>query len=96
MQYYGQVGKQRQKMRTHSRQTTALYQLNKKSKKKEDPVEVGTDYENQRAKDYLTATQELKRLLNNNKNGCIRTFLQGLTPTESIAFSLWKATNKIK
>jgi hypothetical protein len=30
-----------------------------------------------------TATQELKQLLSNNKNDCIQTFLQGLTPTES-------------
>jgi hypothetical protein len=43
-----------------------------------------------------TATQELKQLLNNNKNDCIQTFLQGHTPTESIAYSLWKATKKIK
>jgi hypothetical protein len=43
-----------------------------------------------------TATQELKQLLNNNKNGCIQTFLQGLTPTESTDYSLWKATKKIK
>jgi hypothetical protein len=28
-----------------------------------------------------TATQELKQLLNRNKNDCIQTFLQGLTPT---------------
>jgi hypothetical protein len=43
-----------------------------------------------------TATQELKQLLNNNKNYCIQTFLQGLTPTESTDYSLWKATKKIK
>jgi hypothetical protein len=30
-----------------------------------------------------TATQELKQFLNKNKNDCIQTFLQHLTPTES-------------
>jgi hypothetical protein len=39
--------------------------IKQKSKKKEDTLEVGTDYEHQRAKDYLT--QELKQLLNNKK-----------------------------
>jgi hypothetical protein len=43
-----------------------------------------------------TATQELKELLNNNKNDYIQTLLQGLTPTESTDYSLWKATKKIK
>jgi hypothetical protein len=43
-----------------------------------------------------TATQELEQLLNKNKNDCIQTFLQGLTPTESTDYSLWKATKKIK
>jgi hypothetical protein len=43
-----------------------------------------------------TATQELKQLLNNNRSDCIQTFLQGLTPTESADYSLWKATKKIK
>jgi hypothetical protein len=42
------------------------------------------------------ATQKLKQLLNNNKNDCIQTFLQGLTPTESTDYSLWKATKKMK
>jgi hypothetical protein len=42
------------------------------------------------------ATQELKHLLNNNKNDCIQTFLQGPTPTESTVYSLWKGTKKIK
>jgi predicted deacetylase len=66
----------------------------KNRRKKEDSVVVGTDYKHQRAKDYLT--QELKQLLNNNKNDCIQTFLQGLTPTESTDYSLWKVTKKIK
>jgi hypothetical protein len=44
------------------------------------------------------ATQELKQLLNNNKNDCIRTFIQGFTPSESTDsfHPLWKATKKIK
>jgi hypothetical protein len=42
------------------------------------------------------ATQELKELLNNNKNDSIQIFLQGLTPTESTDYSLWKATKKLK
>jgi hypothetical protein len=32
----------------------------------------------------------------NNKNDCIQTFPQGLTPTESTDYSLWKAIKKIK
>jgi uncharacterized protein YktA (UPF0223 family) len=43
-----------------------------------------------------TATQEQKQLLNNNKNNCIQTFLQGLKPTEFTDYSIWKATKKIK
>jgi hypothetical protein len=62
-------------------------------KKKENSVKVGTDYEHRRAKDYLT--QELKQLLNNNKNDCIQTFLQDLTPTESTDYSVWKAAKKL-
>jgi hypothetical protein len=42
------------------------------------------------------ATQELKQLLNNNKNDCIQTFLQDLTPTKSTDYSLRKAAKKIK
>jgi hypothetical protein len=45
---------------------------------------------------FNTATQTLKELLNNNKNNCIQTFLQGLTPTEFTDYSLWKATRKKK
>jgi hypothetical protein len=45
-----------------------------------------------RAKDYLT--QELKGLFNNNKNYFFQTFLQGLTPTESTEYSLWKEAKK--
>jgi hypothetical protein len=43
-----------------------------------------------------TAKQDLKQLLNKNKNDCIQTFLQGLTPRESTDYSLWKATKKMK
>jgi hypothetical protein len=43
-----------------------------------------------------TATQELKQLFNNNRNDCIQTFLQGLTPTESTDYSVWKAIKEIK
>jgi hypothetical protein len=64
-------------------------------KKKEDFVEVCTDYEHQKAKDYLTQQQRNSKLLD-NKNGCIQTLLQGLTSTESNDYSLWKATKKIK
>jgi hypothetical protein len=61
----------------------------KKCRIKEDCVEVGTE-----SKRLLnTATQDL---LNNNENDCIQTFLQGLTPTESTDYSLWKATKRIK
>jgi hypothetical protein len=42
------------------------------------------------------ATQELKQLLISNKNDSIRTFLQGLTSTESTDYSLWKTMKKIK
>jgi hypothetical protein len=37
-----------------------------------------------------TATQALKQLLNNNRKDCIQTFLQGLTPTESTDYFLWR------
>jgi hypothetical protein len=42
------------------------------------------------------ATQELKLLLISYKNNGIQTFLQGLTPTESTDYSLWKTIKKIK
>jgi hypothetical protein len=42
-----------------------------------------------------TATQDLKQLLNRNRNDCVQTFLQGLQPTES-DYSLWKATKNTK
>jgi hypothetical protein len=43
-----------------------------------------------------TATRELKQLLNTKKNDSIQTFLQGLTPTDSTVYSLWKVTKEIK
>jgi hypothetical protein len=43
-----------------------------------------------------TAKQELKQLLNSNKNDCKQIFLQGLTPTESTDYCLWNAIKKIK
>jgi hypothetical protein len=43
-----------------------------------------------------TATQELKQILNNSKNDCIQTFLQGLTPTELTDYSLWKKIIQVK
>jgi hypothetical protein len=45
---------------------------------------------------HNTATKKLKELLHVNKNDCIQTFLQGLTPTESTDYSLQKVTEKIK
>jgi hypothetical protein len=60
---------------------------------KENSIETGTDYEHPKAKDYLTQQHKnSKQFLYNNKNNCIQTFLQGLTPTKS----LWKATEKLK
>jgi hypothetical protein len=42
-----------------------------------------------------TATRELKKFLDTKKNDGIQTFLQGLTPTDSTDYSLWKVTKKI-
>jgi hypothetical protein len=42
------------------------------------------------------AMQELKQLLHEHKNFNIRSFLQGLTPTASTDYSLWKTTKKLK
>jgi hypothetical protein len=50
---------------------------------------------NTREQKINAPTQELKQL-NINKNYCIQTFLQGLTPTESTDYSLRKATKKMK
>jgi DNA-binding winged helix-turn-helix (wHTH) protein len=55
-------------------------------KKKVESVEIGIDYERQKAKYYLTQQhKKLRQLLNNKKkkNDFIQTFLQGFTPTES-------------
>jgi hypothetical protein len=56
IQYNGQVGTQCQNIQTQSGCSTALYYLNSKQKieEKEDSVEAGTEYEHERAKDYLT------------------------------------------
>jgi hypothetical protein len=43
-----------------------------------------------------TATQDLKQLLNKNKNNRVQTLQQGLAPTESTVYSPWKATKEIK
>jgi hypothetical protein len=45
---------------------------------------------------FNRATQELKQLLNDHKNYNIQTFLNGLTPTASTDYSLWKTTKKLK
>jgi hypothetical protein len=42
------------------------------------------------------ATQELKQLLHDHKNYNIQTFLNGLTPTASTHYSLWKTTKRLK
>jgi hypothetical protein len=61
--------------------------------KKEDSLEISINYEQQRAKDYLTQqTRNSENSSITKKHDCIQTFLQGLTPTEF----LWKATKKIK
>jgi hypothetical protein len=66
-------------------------------KKNEDLIQTGTDYEHQKANDYLTRQRKnSKELLYNNKNYCSQTFLKGLTPTESTDYSLWKATKNLK
>jgi hypothetical protein len=67
-------------------------------KKKEESVKIGTDYEHQRAKDYLTQQHR------NSNNSSIRKMIASKhsckeptnQPTKSIDCSLWKATKKIK
>jgi hypothetical protein len=41
---------------------------------------------------FKRATQELKQLLHEHKHYNIQTFLNGLTPTASTDYSLWKTT----
>jgi hypothetical protein len=41
------------------------------------------------------ATQELKQLLHDHKNYNIKSFLNGLTPTVSTDYSLWKTTKDL-
>jgi hypothetical protein len=43
---------------------------------------------------FNRAKQELKQLLHDHKNYNIQTFLNGLTPTASTDYSLWKTTKK--
>jgi hypothetical protein len=40
--------------------------------------------------------QELKQLLHDHKDYNIQTFLNGLTPTASTDYSLWKSTKRLK
>jgi hypothetical protein len=42
------------------------------------------------------ATQDPKQLLHRIKNDRVQTFLQGLQPTVSTGYSLWKATKNLK
>jgi hypothetical protein len=45
---------------------------------------------------FNRAMQELKQLLHDHKNYNIQTFLNGLTPTTSTDYSLWKTTKRLK
>jgi hypothetical protein len=45
---------------------------------------------------FNRATQELKQLLHYHRNYNIQTFLNGLTPTTSTDYSMWKTTKKLK
>jgi hypothetical protein len=45
---------------------------------------------------FIRATQELKQVLHEHNNYNIQTFLNGLTPTASIEYSLWKTTKRLK
>jgi hypothetical protein len=54
-------------------------------------------YEHPQARDYLT--QQHRNSKNSSmitKIDYIQTFLQGLTPTESTAYSLWRAIKSLK
>jgi hypothetical protein len=61
-------------------------------KKENSRTKTATDSGHQKAK----TTQELKQLLKTYKNDVTKTFLQGLTPTDSTDYSLWKVTKEIK
>jgi hypothetical protein len=63
----------------------------KKPKKKEDSAKLGTDSEHQKSKDYST---QQHGNLNNSSTLRKTTFLQGLSPTDSIGYSPWKVTKK--
>jgi hypothetical protein len=85
-----------QNIQTHSRHDCPIL-INQKTEQKRRLPRGWHQLQTLESKRLLnTATKELKQLLNNNKNDCIQTFLQGLTPTESIDYSLWKAAKKIK
>jgi hypothetical protein len=45
---------------------------------------------------FNSSTQELKQLFHEHKNYNIQTFLNGLTPTASTDYSLWKTTKILK
>jgi hypothetical protein len=62
IQYNGLVGIQRQNIQTLKTYDCPIL-IKEKSKKKEDSIEVGTDYEHQRAKYYLT---QQHRISNNS------------------------------
>jgi hypothetical protein len=52
---------------SHSRYTTAPYKLSTKLKEKQDSTEIGTDYEHQKAKDYLTRQYKNSKELSTTK-----------------------------
>jgi hypothetical protein len=96
IQYIGQVGTQRQNIHTFKTYDyPLLIKQNIEEKRK-----LLRGWQRLQAPEskrlFNTATQELKQLLNNNKNNCIQTFLQGPTQTESTDCSLWKTNKKIK
>jgi hypothetical protein len=70
--------------------------IKQKLAKKEDCGKNGTYTRHQQAKNYLIGpTQELKQLLHDHKNYNIQTSLNGLTPTASTDYSLWKTTKTV-
>jgi hypothetical protein len=70
--------------------TTNLHQTKARGKN-------GTYTGHQQSKKLFNrATQELKQFLHDHKNYNIQTFLNGLTPTASTEYSLWKTTKRLK
>jgi hypothetical protein len=95
-QHNGQAGKQRQNIQTHSRLTNAPYNKTKKIIEKRRLRRSRNRLRTPESKRLLNAVaQELKQLIS-NKNDSIQPFLQGLTPTESTDYILWKAIKEIK